>query len=469
MATLDPKEAATIAHGAWAEGQPASPLTSFAIDSRTLQPGQTFVALKTGRRDGHAFLEQVRDKGALCAIVAQPDHSVQVPQLVVEDPLSALHSLARVWRQRFQGPVIGITGSYGKTTVKEILGTVMGAHWFRTYANLNNTLGVPLSLLELDSRHDAGAIIEAGINMTGEMDILADLIDPDIALVTAVGPAHLERLGDLDGVAREKARLATGVREGGHVILPASLLRFPAFREIPESIKVHAIAINEMDADIGAAQESANVTIYHYKWTEDKHSRGMGRLETGAPLPTGLFTFRAGSPGMVSNFALVVHTALHLHVPARTLQACLDGWRPFLHRGQTLRTGQLHIYADCYNANPGSMLDSVSRFKNLFAGQPQLYVLGSMDELGAQSAKWHRDTARRLELPAGSQVFLLGHGAEAMREGLMEAGFRQDLIRMEHDLDRIREATEEFSGAVFLKASRSCGLEALIPEGAQPC
>jgi UDP-N-acetylmuramoyl-tripeptide--D-alanyl-D-alanine ligase len=469
MATLDPGEAATIAHGAWAEGHPVSPLTSFAIDSRKLEPGQAFVALKTERRDGHDFLEQARENGALCAIVSEPNHGVQLPQMVVEDPLSALHSLARVWRQRFPGTVIGITGSYGKTTVKEILGTVMGAQWFRTYANLNNTLGVPLSLLELNARHDAGAIIEAGINLPGEMEILADLIDPDIAIITAVGPAHLERLGDLDGVAREKAKLATGVREGGQVILPLALMRYDAFREIPQSIQVHAIAVNASAEDAAAVEGLRNVSIYHYKWTEDEHSRGVGRLETGRPMPTGLFSFRTGSAGMISNLALVVHTALHLHVPPGTLQARLDSWRPFLHRGETFQLGHLQIYVDCYNANPGSMLDSVSRFKNLFAGHPHLYVLGSMDELGENSVEWHRNTARQLDLPAGSSVYLLGHGAKWMGEGLGDAGIPADSIRIVDDLELVRRAVSAFAGAVFLKASRSYRLEALIPEGAQPC
>jgi UDP-N-acetylmuramoyl-tripeptide--D-alanyl-D-alanine ligase len=469
MAILDPAEAATIAHGVWAEGHPVSPLTSFAIDSRILEPGQCFVALQTDRRDGHDFLQQACDNGALCALVSVPDHSVQMPQMVVENPLQSLHSLARNWRQRFSLPIIGITGSYGKTTVKEMLGTVMGSQWFRTYANLNNTLGVPLTLLELDSRHDAGAIIEAGINTTGEMELLADLIDPDIAIITAVGPAHLERLGDLDGVAREKSFMAKGVRPGGHVILPAPLMRYDAFQEIPDTVTIHAVSVGSPDKETRALSSLPNVTFYHYKWTEDEHSRGMGHLQTDGSMPTGLFSFRAGSPGMISNLALVVHAALHLGVPQNTLQACLDGWRPFLHRGETFEYKKLRIYVDCYNANPGSMLDSVSRFKNLFTEDPHLYVLGSMNELGEESIQWHRDTGRQLDLPEGSRVFLLGHGATWMREGLEEAGFPGDAIQIMNDAGQLREIISNFAGSVFLKASRSYGLESLLPEGAQRC
>lgn len=467
MANIDPAEAATIAHGAWAEGQPSSPLTSFAIDSRVLEPGQAFVALKTGRQDGHAFLQHACDNGALCAIVAEPDHLVKLPQLVVEDPLASLHSLARNWRQRFPRPVVGITGSYGKTTVKEMLGTVMGSQWFRTYGNLNNTLGVPLTLLELDAHHDAGAIVEAGINNTGEMQVLADLIDPDLAIITAVGPAHLERLGSLDGVAREKSILANGVRPGGQVILPASLLAYPAFREIRETIRIHAVSLGG-DVPDGLG-EMENVEIFHYNWMEDEGARGTGVLQAGGTGKESAFSFKAGSPGMVINLVLVVHTALHFGVPEGTLQACLDSWRPFVHRGEIFSHHKLRFYVDCYNANPGSMLDSVHRFKNLFADDPHLYVLGSMNELGDEADRWHRDTAKQLNLPEGSGVYLLGYGAGWMREGLHEAGFPPQAIRVLDDLDELRQTILAFSGAVFLKGSRSYGLESLLPEGARPC
>lgn len=467
MANIDPAEAATIAHGAWAEGQPLSPLTRFAIDSRVLEPGETFIALKTERRDGHDFVEQARNRGALAAIVMEADHSIKLPQLVVGDTVQSLHSLARVWRQRFTCPVVGITGSYGKTTVKEMLGMVMGSQWYRTRNNLNNTLGVPLSILDIEPRHDAGAILEAGINMPGEMDVLADLIDPDLAIITAVGPAHLEALGDIDGVAREKSRLAHGLRPGGQLVLPASLLRYAPFRELPDNINVHSVSINRKDID--CIPQGNNVTNFNYTWTESAYSADTGALEISEPRPEGNIAFKAGSPGMVSNLALVVHTALHLGVPLSTLEACLEGWRPFRHRGETYRVDDRTYYVDCYNANPGSLLDSVERFKNLFAGQPQLYVLGSMNELGAESARWHRETAEKLDLPGNARVFLMGHGADDMRKGLEAAGSREGEVRAVTGLEPVRACLDTFSGAVYLKASRSHALESLLPEGAERC
>jgi len=468
MARIDPDEAAAIANGRWAVKRPASPLTSFAIDTRSLQSGETFVALRTDRADGHDFLDKAHAYHALAALVERPNLNLPIPQLVVEDSLRALQTLSRSWRSHFTAPVIGITGSYGKTTVKEMLGKVLGSQWFRTRGNYNNHIGVPLSLLEMDPYHHAGAILEAGINDVGEMDFLAGLIRPDMAIVTAVGPAHLERLGGLEGVAAEKAILAKAVQPGGDVFIPASLLAYPAFREIPPEVQVHALLCEGEAAD-PVWQDLPNVSIYHYKWTEMTDSRGMGELLTRPPMLPGIFTFRAASPGMVSNLSLVVAVALHLGVPLTTIQACLDAWRPIRQRGEMVRHGETHFYVDCYNANPGSMLDSARRFANLYPDQPHLYVIGSMNELGEQAAFWHRQTALGLPLQNGAEIHLIGAMAPYFAEGLRSRGIPSRLIHLVEDLDQLRERLAHFEGAVFLKGSRSLGLESLLPAGGPSC
>ncbi len=448
--------------------RPDSPLTSFSIDTRTLQSGETFVALKTDRADGHSFLGKAGEYHALAALVEEPNHELSLPQLVVEDSLEALQGLARSWRSRFSAPVIGITGSYGKTTVKELLGKILGSQWWRTRGNYNNHIGVPLSLLEMDPYRHAGAILEAGINSAGEMDFLAGLIQPSLAIITAVGPAHLERLGDLDSVASEKSILAHAVKPGGNVFLPAGLLQYASFRDIPETIGVHALAGPGVEVDPTWSQ-SPNVFLYHYNWTNETESRGMGVLETRPPMIPGSFSFRAASPGMVSNLALVVAVSLHLGVPQSTIQARLDAWRPFRQRGELIEFGSTRYYVDCYNANPGSMLDSALRFGNLFPDLPHAYVLGTMNELGEQSAYWHRKTAREISLQAGSDIYLVGEMAPELADGLRERGISQEQIHLVHELDHLRRSLDGFAGAIFLKGSRSLGLEAVLPKGAQPC
>ena len=467
MAFLDPDEAATIAQGSWAVDRPVSPLTSFSIDTRTLEPGETFVALRSPRADGHAFLNQAYRYRAAAALVEKPDEAVPIPQLVVRDSLQALQSLALDWRRRFHGPVIGITGSYGKTTVKEMLGTVLGTQWFRTRGNYNNHIGVPLSLLELDPRRHAGGILEAGINDCGEMDLLAGLIRPDMAIITAVGPAHLERLGSLEGVAREKALLAKAVGPGGHVFLPAELLGYAPFREIARDVRIHALLGPGQQAD-RSWEAMENVTIYHYDWTETTDSRGTGELTTCSPMAPGNFSFRAGSPGMVSNLALVVHTLLHLGVPADTLQVRLDAWQPYRQRGEIIHHGETVFYVDCYNANPGSMLDSARRFAKSFPDRRHAYVIGSMNELGGEAAFWHRQTAREMEIQEGAPLYLVGEWAGALADGFLDRGIAAERIHTTGDLSALKAELAAFAGAVFLKGSRSLGLETILPEGGDP-
>lgn len=468
MAHFDPEEAACLACGSWAGETPGSPLNDFAFDTRLLRPGDTFVALKGASRDGHGFLAEAARLGALAAVVEEPDPGVELPQLVVENSLQALHSLAGAWREQFASTIVGITGSFGKTTVKELLANLLGSIWFRSPGNFNNHLGVPMSLLELDPRHHAGALIEAGINGPGEMAVLGELIQPDLVIITAVGPAHLEQLGSLDGVADEKSVLAHCAAKGADVFFPASLLAYGAFQRLPGHLRLHALAeIGEAVPE--AASGMKNLNVYRYQWINARSSRGMGELVTRPPISPGRFSFSAGSPGMVSNLALVAHVALHLGVPAITLQDRLDAWRPFRHRGEVRRFGAAEYFVDCYNANPGSMVDSARRFQNLFNGRPRLYVIGSMNELGAESERWHRDTGRQLGLDEEAEVFLIGHGAGALLEGIRASGVSGRRVRIVDTLDPVRERLRGYNGAVFLKASRSWELEQLLPGEEGPC
>jgi UDP-N-acetylmuramoyl-tripeptide--D-alanyl-D-alanine ligase len=213
MPTFAPQILAAWTGGRWTR-LPEAPLTGFSADSRQLRPGQAFVALKTGRRDGHGFLAEAGRAGAVAALVAAAQADAALPQLVVPDPLTALQAIAREHRRSFAGPVIGISGSAGKTSTKDLLARLLGGERggvLATEGNLNNHLGVPLTLLRLDPRAHAFAVIEAGISAPGEMAALAAMIEPDAAVITLVAPAHLEALGGIEGVAREKALLPAAV------------------------------------------------------------------------------------------------------------------------------------------------------------------------------------------------------------------------------------------------------------------
>jgi UDP-N-acetylmuramoyl-tripeptide--D-alanyl-D-alanine ligase len=317
MPTFTPEFLVRATGGRWTT-PPTEKLVGFTQDTRRLTPGQVFVALRTPQRDGHDFLAEARKAGASAAIVARVDDDCALPQLVVPDPLQAFQAIARDHRRTFRGPVIAITGSAGKTSTKNLLAALLGSETrvLATEGNLNNLLGVPLTLTRIDPDQHAYAVIEAGISEPGEMAVLAAMIEPDVALVTLVAPAHLEALGSVDGVAREKSLLARAARLA---ILPKPLLAFAAFRSL--DVRTLLVEPAEVIRPDVPAPESAYFAVSH------RENITALSLAYGPPPPR-MFTLPRVSDGMAQNAVLAVCTALRLGLPIDTIRARLAAWRP---------------------------------------------------------------------------------------------------------------------------------------------
>ena len=257
MPLFSSADLATWSAGRWSVA-PGHAVTGFGTDTRALRQGDIFVAVRTERRDGHDFLGAARAQGAAAALVAHPVAD-DLPQLVVDDPLVALRRLAAQWRTRFSGRVIGVTGSVGKTSTKELLAALLGPAAFVTEANLNNLIGVPLMLLRVEPERHQFAVIEAGMSVPGELAISAGVIRPDLAIVTAVSSVHLEGVGSLAAVAREKATLIAALAEGGRAILPATLLAWPEFA----AQATRCIAV-QFEGDAAPAAKPLKVVRAHF-------------------------------------------------------------------------------------------------------------------------------------------------------------------------------------------------------------
>ncbi len=454
MSVFDPRALAADSGGTW-HGFPAVSPTGFGIDSRTLVAGQAFVALTTGRRDGHEFLGEAAGRGASAAVVSRLVPGTRLPQLLVPDTLAALQALARAHRARFARPVVAVTGSAGKTSTKDLLAVLLGSPdvVLATEGNLNNHIGVPLTLLRLDpARHEA-AVIEAGISGPGEMDVLGELIRPDVAVITLVAPAHLDRLRSVAGVAGEKARLAAHLRDGGVAVFPASCLEHEAFRGIPRPVLVAtppdfrpAILPARALAVPFVARQSGEATQLCLTW--------HGSVEE--------FDFRRVSTGMAGNAALALAAALHLGVDADTLRTRVHAWRPAAMRGEIIRRDDGIVYLDCYNANPASMLDALETFAALApAAGPRLFVVGCMEELGADSAALHRATGERWPVREGDRLIIFGTQAGDLAEGVRSRHRDADLW-VNPERAAATNALREFRGAIFLKGSRRYALETLL-------
>ena len=458
MPTFQPEQFSCWTGGRWT-ARPAGPLTDFAIDSRHVRAGQVFVALKTDKRDGHDFLAAARAAGASAALVAVANPAVALPQLVVADPLVAFQAIAREHRRAFRGPVVGISGSAGKTSTKNLLAVLLGGEArgvLATPGNLNNHLGVPLTLTQLDPGRHAFAVVEAGISGPGEMKSLADMIEPDLSLITLVAPAHTEALGGLDGVAREKALLPAATRASGVAIFSKATAALPAFR----ALNIRTMIVERVEG-VGPA-EPPKVRVY-FAITHRGDETAVA-LAYGPPPPLN-FTFRRVTDGMAQNAALALCAALWLGVSRAEIQARLAAWKPAPLRGEIRREAGRLLYLDCYNANPASMADALATFAALApVGEPRLYVLGCMEELGAEAVGYHRALGRCLPLAEGDRLLVMGTNAAAVCAGVLESGDCSRQMKIVDSLEPVAAAIAEWRGAVFVKGSRRYQLERALAQ-----
>ena len=457
MVVFDPRKLADWSCGKWQGAALDRDLIGFSIDTRRISSGEVFVAINTDSRDGHDYLGQATESGASAAIV---DHYVPyclLPQLVVEDSVQGLMDIASGHRREFDGRVIGITGSCGKTSTKDALALFMGdGTTCKTQGNLNNRLGLSLTLLSIDPVEHGSAVVEAGISEEGEMEDLARVLQPDVGIVTLVGEAHMEGLRTLELVAREKYRLLDAVRPGGFSLFHEDCQRYEDYATGGSAHWVmRETGSNQLDQD--------SLSFLHCESCGDNpgtlelNSSYFGRAAFELPLS-------AFGSATIRNLSMALGVSLRSGVSPEKLQDRLSRWQPSKLRGEVrVLDGQV-FYVDCYNANPASMREAIETFSKRFFEQPKLYVLGSMNELGEESQSLHRSTGAGFTMSASDRAVLCGPHAEAMREGMLSGGTSSSAVTIVERAEQARLQVQAFHGAILLKGSRSYGLECLLPE-----
>lgn len=448
MPAFAPSLLARWTGGRWTT-TPAAELRGFTQDTRKLTGGQVFVALKTDKRDGHDFLSQAMAAGASAALVSRAAPDLALPQLVVADPLAAFQTIAREHRRTFAGRVAAVTGSCGKTSTKNLLALMLGGspRVLATEGNLNNHIGVPLTLTRLEPGSHEWAVVEAGISGPGEMTQLAEMIEPEFGIVTLVAPAHTQELGGLEGVAREKAVLLRNLRPSGLGVYPKQCWDFAAFRELP---RPSIVAVPE-----GENADSPRIVRFGLKWSAAGTEVNIGRRRFG---------FRRVTRGMAQNAVLAIILASEIGISDEAIQRALNDWQPAKWRGELRQDGPRTLYLDFYNANPASMADSLEAFVSLVpADLPRLFVLGCMEELGDDARRYHRELGRSLPLRPQDRAYVIGGEAEAVRAGALDAGHSADRIEVVSTLDPVSSFVAGFEGAVFIKGSRRYELEKALP------
>ncbi|MDA7699508.1 UDP-N-acetylmuramoyl-tripeptide--D-alanyl-D-alanine ligase [bacterium] len=462
MLRFDPDNLAQWGKGRW-EVRPSQDISGFSIDSRNLGNGHLFVAIKD-KRDGHDFIQQAKDSGAVGALVSRWVSEVDLPQLKTSDSLMSFQEIARNHRNKFQGKVVGVTGSCGKTSTKEILKILLGENeTLSTRGNLNNHLGVPLTLLQIDPLKHRYAVVEAGINQPEEMKQLAAMIDPDYAIVTLVGNSHLEGLGTLAKVAEEKSKIFTTGKKSPKVIFPESCQNFTPFKEDSLEGKDYLVLRRGEPKSQKIGKHEA---FFDFR-TETETNGGSSMLRLWRhESPFFSVSLPPLSSGMASNIALSLLAASDMGINDQDLFERLPQYHPSTLRGKTLHGRGSQYFVDCYNANPSSMLDSITFFKESYSSLPKLYVLGGMEELGEKEIELHNEVGKSIAVDSRDLVILLGDKASWMASGILDAGAKEEQVVILPNKEDAISIIEDFQGALFFKGSRSSQLETLVPSWA---
>jgi UDP-N-acetylmuramoyl-tripeptide--D-alanyl-D-alanine ligase len=423
---------------------------SVAIDSREVERGGLFVALAGERVDGADFLIQAARRGAAGAIVPA-DRALDVEGLelfAVPDTLRALGDLARFARRRSRARVIGVTGSSGKTTVKEMIALALaedGDTW-ATPGNFNSLTGLPLTIL----RATPGAsywVLEMGSSAPGEILRLTAIAEPDDAVVTTVGPAHLEGFGNVEGVLREKLALVRGAQPAGEVVVG----------DLPPMLPAAARRIRD-DVIVAGLEETSD-------FRPDRHETGAesARFDHGGVT----YALQVGGEHHLRDAVIAAALAGALGVSGEAAARGLSRYRPLGMRGAIVRAGELTIVADCYNANPESFEAAIRFCETSFRGRPRGAVVGSMLELGPDAPDAHRAVARRLLEAGFGRIFPLGDFRAAFDDAATGARTGGAAAYVS-DADSVEAVVEELlAGAspgdvVLVKASRGERLERVV-------
>ncbi len=373
---LTAAECASWCGGVW-NGAPDAVFCGVQTDTRMSMEGKLFVAIKGERFDGHDFVHDAAAAGAAGALVSGVRRYENVPTITVGgDTRDALAKIARGWRRKCHAVIVGITGSAGKTTTKEILAHLLSsglkAEVCRTSDNWNNDVGLPKSILQMTSGSDFG-VFEAGTNHPGEMERLARIMCPDCAVITNIGRAHAEFFPTLQDTAREKASLLAAVPKDGFVVLDADSVFFSYLSGFAKC-RVVSVSINGSNADFSVEKV-------------DPASGGMTvRLKCG-----GTLELRTGLAGLhqCSDALAAVAAAVELGVPLDMFNPAFSTFRGLAGRWQTLRREGVLWINDAYNANPDSMKASLRAFTGISAKR-RIAVLGDMLELGSGEEAFHR-------------------------------------------------------------------------------
>jgi len=432
-------------------------ISGFSIDTRTISAGDLFIAIRGDRFDGNAYVAEAVTKGAVGAMVSDSTLTGAIelagtPLIVASDTIAALQSLASRVRRDSGAAVVAVTGSAGKSTTKEITAAFLAARYtvFRNKGNLNNHIGLPLSLLELRAKPDIG-VLELGMNHAGEISALVKIAEPEVRVWTNVGPAHLEFFGTVDAIAEAKAEILEGANHDSLLVANADddLVMRHASKfagrvrtfGLERPADVRALAVRDLGVDGMAAIVRTPI----------------GETEIRTPLP---------GTANLSNILAAAAVAIRFDVPLEDIVERAAGLKPLARRGEVIRAGGVTIIDDSYNSNPKALSRALAMLGGETRHARRVAVIGEMLELGTASGDLHRaagEEAARWNV--GVLVAVGGAKARAVAEGAIEAGMAASQV---HYVENSKAAADLVAAlvtsgdVVLVKGSRGIRTEVVV-------
>jgi UDP-N-acetylmuramoyl-tripeptide--D-alanyl-D-alanine ligase len=422
-------------------------VTGWSVDSRTLRPGDLFFALRGPTHDGHAYVAEVLRKGAVGVVVDREVEGGTGAVLKVEDSLVALQTLASAARLEWAGDVVGVTGSAGKTTTKDVIAELLseGFNTARTEGNLNNHVGLPLSLLRIDDQARV-AVLEMGMNHSGEIRELAAIAKPNVGVVTNVGAAHMENFDSIEGIAAAKRELIEALPRDGTAVLNADDPRVAAFA------RVHAGKVVTF-----GESESADVRAEDVRNSEDGLAFRVGAVRFESPL---------SGRHSVSNLLAGIAVAGIYGIASQRLTDRVRNIQPGKMRGERFRHREILVFNDCYNSNPDAARAMLAVLRDTPARR-RIAVLGEMLELGHWAEPLHRAVGN-YAAECGIDVLVGLRGAACyMLDAAKRSGLRADAAFFFDDpvpAGQLVRSLAQPGDAVLFKGSRGVHVELALEQ-----
>lgn len=421
-------------------------INNISSDSRKIGKGDLFIPLKGEKFDGHDYIEKAIESGAILAL-ADEEKYFSMPQVIpVEDTLKAYHKLAAFYREKFDIPVVAITGSNGKTTVKDITYAILSSKMktLRTAANFNNEIGVPQTLMQLDPSYKA-LVIELGMRGKGQIAQLASIVQPNIAVITMIGESHFELLGSYEAIADAKAEICDYIRPNGFLLLNSEDRFTPRIAK-----KAHSeILTFGTTGDMKIVEKSMDPAggfraVFEF--------RGE-RVEAKIPFPGEHNVYNSAVALLVG---AINGISLAEGVEALKNAALTSG------RMQLRKMGNLTVVDDCYNASPSSMKSALRWFWTTYSDLPRVLVLGDMKELGAISYDAHKDIGKFAASIHPQRIFFVGSEMEAAYIAAIKAGAYASIFKDSESAIPELLKSVPYRAALLVKGSRAMHLEKVV-------